>query len=1569
MNRLSGSVVCMLHSIVPGLSGGDREVAGAAAAVFPFGGSSASTGRKARALAATIFFVAAVALLLAVVPAAHAGKAVDHFFPTASGSGAGAGQFNGPRGIAFNDPAVDDGNGGAFDGWFYVVDDNNHRVQVFDDTEAFQFMIGGGVNTNDGSDLCTAQDLVDHGPATCAAGSDSAVRGGGFDNPQGVAIDQSTGHFYVRDRDNLRVQEFEADGTFVRAWGWDVTVNGSASDPASVTTFQVCEAAADCKAGSSGTGAGQFQSSSEVGPGIAVDPGSGHVFAADFGSGFSRAHRIQRFQPDGQFVSSFGRIGPFFGGGAPGDFGATFGAPTGHVPRHLAAGDGILYADNTYNGGRVERYDITAGAFIAPILTDAAGGPLDSSVFSNNGLAIDPATGNLLVGRGSVGIQELDIPTPPTDGLTADDAVDLHMANSGLTANGLDVDPDSGDFYVTSSSASANRVYVLDDDGAGLPPLTINPASNVGAKTATFSGTINPEGFDGTTWLFEYSKTGLDGSWVPVGTPQSVSGTSDVDVEATATGLEPNSTYRVRLVVAKGFGAGTGTSPEVIFVTDPAAPDVTTLADRGASDDATTLAGTVNPNNSPTRYWFEYGTSTAYGARVPVPDRDIGDGATEQTVLERIDGLLPLTTYHYRLVAESSVGRTEGEDLKFTTRATVANPPLDRRYELVSPAQKLLGPGLGAHASNSALDGETGVAPGLPARSGNRFISSTLLGPVLVAGDAVFVHDTAFGQRDAGRGWTNRSAFTRRNFCSDQGAPFLSWYSASAELSLVAFDNHGRCARLFDEMTAWPGINPKYVTDWDGDWELIAPTAGDQGIDVGNWGASPPVVADDGSTMAFTDSSGIDGGVRGLLGPTDPAHGYLPNTTTSYLYDKPGGPSDTFSGRGPTESLGACAGSGAERTLIPERLASGKQSARICPLPSGVLSEAVIDARGAAVNAGVNPTRNMVSRDGARSFFMSPSPADGTQPCDVAESGLDTACPTQLYVRQRDVDGDVTVRWLSRTEVRVGRGAAEDQDASLMAPIFYQGASADGDKVFFKTTAPLTADDPNGGTPVPGGVTTGTASTSSWDLYMYDMSDGPDGDPATPDADPASAGAELTRISAGPNGTGDCNVSHNPGSSNTSGSALRFVSDAGDRAYFTCQGVLPGADVPDNGTITTPGSSDVGFTNLYAYSSDTGEESWTFVARLPRDTIQTNSLATCATTGARDIGARSAFFEGGPPAYLLRGDGNCVRGTADGQFVTFWTNGRLTADDPDAVTGDVYSYDAQSKRLERISAPQGGSGGTYTCVTVGNLQCNGDPGYVIRDFGVSAIQLGVATSPAIAGDRIAFFESRSRLVPGDVDDLMDTYQWRNGKLSLVSTGVDDDHAHYSGNDTTGESVFFVTRQKLTWEDIDAVRDAYVARAGGGFDPPTPRELCTLLADGCQGAGGAPIAPSRIETTSPSADGNVSPGARKNVALRKPSRKARRRAARRGVLAVRVKTNRAGLVRVLARAKIGKRTRRVAGRKVRVREAGAVTVKLRLNRAAKRRLRRGRTLKVTLRVSSAGARTRTATVRLKRGRRS
>lgn len=80
-----------------------------------------------------------------------------------------------------------------------------------------------------------------------------------------------------------------------------------------------------------------------------------------------------------------------------------------------------------------------------------------------------------------------------------------------------------------------------------------------------------------------------------------------------------------------------------------------------------TLTGSVNPHGSETSYYFQYGTTGAYGAQTQTVA--LGAGTTSTPVSQAVAGLQTGVGYHYRLVAVSAAGTALGRDRVFSTKS------------------------------------------------------------------------------------------------------------------------------------------------------------------------------------------------------------------------------------------------------------------------------------------------------------------------------------------------------------------------------------------------------------------------------------------------------------------------------------------------------------------------------------------------------------------------------------------------------------------------------------------------------------------------------------------------------------------------------------------------------------------------------------------------------------------------------------------------------------------------------------------------------------------------------------
>lgn len=264
---------------------------------------------------------------LAFVPSA---KESAYQFVTSWGTkGAGPGEFNDPTGIAVAGQEV------------FVADSRNGRIQVFDITGKFHRAFGQ--SGKGAGELGRPMNLTVHenrlyvaeffndriqvfdlnGTSLRTIGA-SGKGDAQFDAPGGVAI-RNDGSLIVADFYNQRVQHLTGAGNFVRQWGKTREIGVSAGEfnyPTDVAvapdgTLYVADGYGDRVQAFSPDGKfshkwggpfgmnifGPFNGWFAVVTGVAVGP-EGNIFIADFYN-----HRVQKFAPDGTFLTSFGKQG------------------------------------------------------------------------------------------------------------------------------------------------------------------------------------------------------------------------------------------------------------------------------------------------------------------------------------------------------------------------------------------------------------------------------------------------------------------------------------------------------------------------------------------------------------------------------------------------------------------------------------------------------------------------------------------------------------------------------------------------------------------------------------------------------------------------------------------------------------------------------------------------------------------------------------------------------------------------------------------------------------------------------------------------------------------------------------------------------------------------------------------------------------------------------------------------------------------------------------------------------------------------------------------------------------
>jgi hypothetical protein len=210
------------------------------------------------------------------------------------------------------------------------------------------------------------------------------------------------------------------------------------------------------------------------------------------------------------------------------------------------------------------------------------------------------------------------------------------------------------------------------------PILEGENASVITAPKTTIEGLLNPnyQPIFGCEVQYVLQGAGFGGALEAVpcqanNPPENTfgEGANPVPLIATLTGLQPGASYEYRILATNNSGTTEGPpQPPYPSFTVPPPPLLTIGEAQSITRTTATLPGTVNPEGLETLYYYQYGTSTSYGGNAPsIPGVNAGSGSEAVPAPIGISGLVPATTYHYRLVATSADGTTPSPDRTFTT--------------------------------------------------------------------------------------------------------------------------------------------------------------------------------------------------------------------------------------------------------------------------------------------------------------------------------------------------------------------------------------------------------------------------------------------------------------------------------------------------------------------------------------------------------------------------------------------------------------------------------------------------------------------------------------------------------------------------------------------------------------------------------------------------------------------------------------------------------------------------------------------------------------------------------------
>jgi hypothetical protein len=220
-----------------------------------------------------------------------------------------------------------------------------------------------------------------------------------------------------------------------------------------------------------------------------------------------------------------------------------------------------------------------------------------------------------------------------------------------------------GTWIVFSDIMEATAELSVNIAGAGAPEAITGAPSESPLppnNERTVSGQVNPRGLP-TTYQIEYGINGFQHDTAPV---SAGSGQGFVSVWQTLYGLIPGTTYQYRIKAMNSLNTAYGSVGTFKTGTMPTING--NLPPQEVLTKQATIRASINPNNAPTTWWFEWGPTEAMGKETPLGTAT-GLGGVE--VKHMLTGLTSNTKYWYRVIVNNSGGLRTGPTGTFTTAA------------------------------------------------------------------------------------------------------------------------------------------------------------------------------------------------------------------------------------------------------------------------------------------------------------------------------------------------------------------------------------------------------------------------------------------------------------------------------------------------------------------------------------------------------------------------------------------------------------------------------------------------------------------------------------------------------------------------------------------------------------------------------------------------------------------------------------------------------------------------------------------------------------------------------------
>jgi hypothetical protein len=299
------------------------------------------------------------------------------------------------------------------------------------------------------------------------------------------------------------------------------------------------------------------------------------------------------------------------------------------------------------------------------------------------------------------------------------------------------------------------------------------------------------------------------------------------------------------------------------------------------------------------------------------------------------------------------------------------------------------------------------------------------------------------------------------------------------------------------------------------------------------------------------------------------------------------------------------------------------------------------------------------------------------------------------------------------------------------------------------------------------------------------------------------------------------------------------ISNDGSHVYFSSpQELAPGAEPLER--------------NLYVWDGT----DVTFIATLSQSDFERfggTSLVSLANWTAAVAPNKSAFA------------GRAMdpsRTTPDGSVIVFQSHGISGFPYDSEGLSEIYRYDAESEALGCVSCSPTGA------PAESEAELQPTPATVINAPATAEARIYNVTDDGST----VFFNTADPLIADDTNGISDVYEWRDNRLSLISSGRGASPSYLYAMTSDGHDVLFRTNETLVPQDRDGGSTSiYDARVGGGFGP-VAEAITGCGAETCQPTPALPPVLPASGTSSFHGPGNLSPARKHHKRKRCKTRK-------------------------------------------------------------------------------------------------